>query len=242
MARNSADIFRLRSFSCIQSLRFIFLGCAPLWRRSMTARFCLPIATKTAGREPPSHRKLPLYCRQFSPSGNGRQQHPESAAGCDSRPFRPVPTPGRWTVILLRALLSCIAPVVLGLAILKLSARHLRLSRGLYWTIAIGLGCGADSLIFFWFRRAFVTVEWLAVIASLFLLWHRQEWQKPASGSEVARDGQWALRATLWPASFIALVYFVQSAAELLHGGWDGWGIWNLHARVLVRGGSGWMP
>jgi hypothetical protein len=38
----------------------------------------------------------------------------------------------------------------------------------------------------------------------------------------------------------LAFTNFVNMGIHLPHGGWDGWAIWNLHARFIFRGGEYW--
>src|SRR5262249_32824754 len=48
------------------------------------------------------------------------------------------------------------------------------------------------------------------------------------------------LRGLLIIAAVTGVSIFAFQTSEALNGGWDGWAIWNLHARVLVRAGSQW--
>src|ERR1041384_4595279 len=122
-------------------------------------------------------------------------------------------------------------PLTTGFSLINLLAPELRSSPWLYWSTIISAGVGLDSLIFFWFRRAFLTVDWLSAagIALVFLLSKREE--SPASALKT-QLGRFA-RCLLAFALIIALADFLAHSAGGPHGGWDGWAIWNLHARVL---------
>jgi hypothetical protein len=140
----------------------------------------------------------------------------------------------------LKVILCCVAPVTIGAGVVTLLVSNLRSRRCLYCTLLIGAGISLDTLIFFWFRRAFVTVEWMLVAVSICLIWHH--WKRPSikEGPDLNRPGDWRLRFLMISAALIALGYYIVTTSRGLHGGWDGWAVWNLHARVLVRGGLEW--
>jgi 4-amino-4-deoxy-L-arabinose transferase-like glycosyltransferase len=144
-------------------------------------------------------------------------------------------------VPLLKALLSLVAPLTIGASIVHLSARSLRSSRLLYWITILSTGFGFDALLFFWFRRAFIVVEWLLVAASVVLIRYLNKRPKVQEQCAPSETNDWWLRLLLIGATVTSFAYYVYESSKSLHGEWDAWAIWNLHARVLFRGGPQWL-
>ena len=51
---------------------------------------------------------------------------------------------------------------------------------------------------------------------------------------------EWALATAFVQAAAVAAVLGARAYSTEPYGGWDGWAIWNLHARFLLRAGPGW--
>jgi hypothetical protein len=103
---------------------------------------------------------------------------------------------------------------------------------------APGMGAGICSIIFFLFRRPMFTVEF-AVFVVLFLAWLRY---RRAGVREVA---PWSWRASILGLLFVGVLGWVTALSVVWvqkgpHGDWDGWVIWNSHARYLYRTGALW--
>ena len=122
---------------------------------------------------------------------------------------------------------------------LAVSILPLPFRRRFAWILAPGIGLGFCSLLFFIFRRPVFTVE-IALLLGLFVAWYRHRWWPDFS--------EWAgipLRVTILALLFAAALGFAVtglflSVDRMPHGDWDGWNIWNSHARLLNRGGSNW--
>jgi 4-amino-4-deoxy-L-arabinose transferase-like glycosyltransferase len=113
--------------------------------------------------------------------------------------------------------------------------------------MVISVGLGVDALLFFWFRRAFLTIEWLLIIPAIVTGWHFRnfgtETEISASPHEfvLRHEIVKGLRGLLVIAAVTAASFFGFKTSEAVHGAWDAWAIWNLHARLLVRAGSEWL-
>lgn len=51
---------------------------------------------------------------------------------------------------------------------------------------------------------------------------------------------EWLLATVFFQSAVVAGVVAWRSYAAEPYGGWDGWAIWNLHARAMLRGGPDW--
>jgi hypothetical protein len=109
-----------------------------------------------------------------------------------------------------------------------------RLSEGLKWILAVPTGIGLCSLIDFLFRRPMFSVEAMVGVV-LFALWL---WRRgnPVRNLLAVKPSPIPLVALLF---VVVLVWtFVTSYGRVTlrpHGGWDGWAIWNSHARMIFR-------
>jgi hypothetical protein len=118
----------------------------------------------------------------------------------------------------------------------------------LQFSLAAGLGLGATSLVTFLvlllhgrLGRVPELIGDSILLALLFAIWALK--RKPAI-SPVSREGE-PRSPFLLPAAFLialasSFVRFILLARKEPHGNWDGWSIWNLHARFLFRGGQFW--
>jgi hypothetical protein len=109
------------------------------------------------------------------------------------------------------------------------------LSRRMAPVFALGTGFGLCSLLLFIFRRPMFTVESALLIGALAFLYRR-------------RMG--GLLPDSWQCGFLGLTFACILGFALIttmihldrmpHGNWDGWAIWNTHARLLYRNGPDW--
>jgi hypothetical protein len=118
----------------------------------------------------------------------------------------------------------------------------------LQFSLAAGLGLGATSLVTFLVLllhgRLGRTPELIGdsiLLALLFTVWFLKRRASTSRGPGVAEPRPPLL---LLAAFLIALVSdlagFILLTRKEPHGNWDGWSIWNLHARFLFRGGQFW--
>jgi 4-amino-4-deoxy-L-arabinose transferase-like glycosyltransferase len=117
-------------------------------------------------------------------------------------------------------------------------------------SLAAGLGLGVTSLVSFLvlllrgrLGRLPELIGDSTLLVLLFAYWVLKR-KTPSSG--VLRSETASSRATLPMAAAFVLCLASNLAAFILlsrkepHGNWDGWSIWNLHARFLFRGGQFW--
>ena len=100
---------------------------------------------------------------------------------------------------------------------------------------ALSTGLGICSLLYVLFRRPLITVETLLVIAAAVVLYRRRA-DMLATVSSRAGFLALLLACVVGFALFTAAIRI----DRLPHGAWDGWAIWNTHARVLDKAGSEW--
>src|SRR5262249_20362943 len=111
-----------------------------------------------------------LRSGKFQPRRYGSDEHSGRGAGHHRGEAGVVSPPA--PLIALRALLSAVAPIAIGTTVVGTLPSNLRSQRCLYWTTVISVGLGVDALLFFWFRRAFLTIEWLLVIPAILASWN----------------------------------------------------------------------
>jgi len=104
--------------------------------------------------------------------------------------------------------------------------------------LAPGIGAGICSIIFFAFRRPFLSVEGALAVVIVFLLW-RRGWKIDSESLPISSWSGSALAIVL-PAVTWALSIMATRVQRMPHGDWDGWAIWNWEARLLFRAGSHW--
>src|SRR6188768_1439806 len=112
------------------------------------------------------------------------------------------------------------------------------ISNKLAWALAPVVGMGVCSIIFFVFRRPMFTIEF-SLLTILILVWLFRR-RKPRHGVAAPKLpipilSVWLVGALTW-ATFAAFIY----VDRVPHGEWDGFVIWNSHARYLYRAGSVW--
>jgi len=146
--------------------------------------------------------------------------------------------------------LSFVLALLMGLAVVTLLWPHRRLQANLLTkvSLAIGLGLGATSCLSFIYLVAsrghldslpIAEMLLLAALVTCALLRHSAD---KSALTGVEETGPWTRTAQV-----AALAVFVLGAATFSlssacwpHGDWDAWGMWNLHARFIYRGGEEW--
>jgi hypothetical protein len=148
-------------------------------------------------------------------------------------------------------ILSFVLSLLMGLAIVTLLWPCRRLQADLLTkvSLATGLGLGATSCLSFLYLVArggqldYLPVAEIVVLIALMtgvFLKH-----SPAESPGLARSKEPGPWTAAGPAAALALFLvgaatFGLASACWPHGDWDAWGIWNLHARFLYRGGAQW--
>lgn len=110
------------------------------------------------------------------------------------------------------------------------------LPRHFAWVFGPAVGLGICSFLYVVFRRPMLTVEISLVIVSVVFLYGRfrrgellpRAWSPPLLG------------VVLLAALALALPALLDRIDRTPHGSFDGWAIWNTHARLLFRAGSDW--
>src|SRR4030095_12001733 len=109
-----------------------------------------------------------------------------------------------------------------------------RLSGGLTWILAVPTGIGLCSLIGFLFRRPMFTVEAIVGLV-LFALWL---WRlgNPIRNPAGVTVGPIPLVGLLFALVLVWVLFTAYGRVSVTPlGGWDGWAIWNSHARMIYR-------
>ncbi len=112
------------------------------------------------------------------------------------------------------------------------------ISNKLAWALSPAFGTGICSIIFFFFRRPVFTAEF-ALLGVMFAMWVRYRQRtisKTASPAGMPILAALMIGALAW-VTFGTLISIDRSP----HGGWDGFAIWNSHARYLYRAGPVWQ-
>jgi hypothetical protein len=113
-----------------------------------------------------------------------------------------------------------------------------RISGKLSWALAPAVGMGISAIIAYFFRRPMFTVEVLLLVI-LFVLWLRGKKSSPAQIELKGRGVPVLVVLLVALLSWMTLASFLWVAAGP-HGEWDGWAIWNAHARYIIRAGPVW--
>jgi hypothetical protein len=158
--------------------------------------------------------------------------------------------------ILLPLLLSLIIPLAIGFSFVSIfwyrkgppPFHHLIKS-----CLAIALGFGVTSCVFFiWLsflgssREVFFIIEiTLLVISSAIVLYKIKDRSclicselhpLPILKSKISI----VLSISFYVALTLIVMVFIFLSLKDPHGGYDGWEIWNMHARFMFRGGDHW--
>ena len=111
-----------------------------------------------------------------------------------------------------------------------------RFSPHLVWALGPAVGLGICSLIYVVFRRPMFTVEITLAIAGSVFLYRRFRAGKLFGETPAALVLSLFMLGTL----VLALPFMLTKIDRVPHGNWDGWAIWNTHARLLFRMGPDW--
>jgi hypothetical protein len=117
-------------------------------------------------------------------------------------------------------------------------------------SLGIAVGLGVTSILFFAASllsahpaRISAIVEWLLLLGLMAWLWKRARENPVAVSSVNPVRVTWLgifTASLLAQAVVVAVVTSSRAAGAEPLGGWDGWAIWNMHARFIVRGGETW--
>lgn len=138
---------------------------------------------------------------------------------------------------------------VLLVSLLWPGPRRWRADLGFILPLGLGLGLGVTSAIFFAASLASSQPVRLSLIlefsiaAGLAWLVGRRSRLATGTGKAGTPGHSWlvAFGATaLGQAALVAAVTSWRAYVAEPHGGWDGWAIWNMHARFIFRGGENW--
>jgi hypothetical protein len=115
------------------------------------------------------------------------------------------------------------------------------LPRRWIWVLAPAAGFGLSSFVAFLFRRPMFTVESFLVLVCL-IVWVKRRriagFSLPFLSSRSWRPP--ALSLALMGALGLAMAGMMIQVYRLPHAAWDGWAIWNSHARLIYRDGQQW--
>ncbi|MFQ5666426.1 MAG: hypothetical protein ACE5I7_08335 [Candidatus Binatia bacterium] len=152
------------------------------------------------------------------------------------------------------ALVALLAPVATGFFLLCglwPERRAIRSQLLLKLSLAVGVGWGIASCLFFLclplftpVRRALVIFDVLSFLLALGVYFttrstrppQRRAGQQPTPRSALS----WLLALLFCLIALSAAAVYAAAVMRHPHGGWDAWAIWNLRARFLARGGVHW--
>ena len=151
--------------------------------------------------------------------------------------------------------LSFLLPVCAAFLLLCLvwpGGRHVRTDIGTKVCLAVGIGIGLSSCLFFILmnigltgRAAVIvdgTLQVITIIALAMVMVSRGfTWSSEHHGK---RGGPMDIVGLLTIAFYFVLLVqifvFIALSFSRPHGGWDAWAIWNMRARFLARAGADW--
>jgi Dolichyl-phosphate-mannose-protein mannosyltransferase len=152
--------------------------------------------------------------------------------------------------------LAILVAVVLGTSVVILfwSASTRRSDRPVMIFLAMGIGLGISSCLFFlWisafqgrhtgFARTEALLAILLSICAIVLRRHARESFKDLHGAQPEmpqRQTNWILTASFLIALLVATISFTHLSIAAPHGSFDAWGIWNLHAKFLFVNDPHW--
>jgi hypothetical protein len=141
------------------------------------------------------------------------------------------------------SLLGIIVATLIAIAfgyMMAVSILPLPFRRRFAWILAPGIGFGLCSLLFFVFRRPVFTVE-IVLLLMLSIVWYRRRpWTNLAKWTGVPLH--FSILAVLFAGALgFAVTGLLLTVDRMPYGDWDGWNIWNSHARLLNRAGSNWQ-
>ncbi len=143
------------------------------------------------------------------------------------------------------ALLAAWLLGILLVALLWPRTRSLGVDGFLISSLGLGAGLAVSSTVFFLVSLVTVQpgvlagwIEWILGLGLLgALIGRRRGLSFPASPVDTGGALTVALAVQ---ATVVAAVVALRVNAAEPYGGWDGWAIWNLHARLILRGGEAW--
>jgi len=146
--------------------------------------------------------------------------------------------------------------IMIGLLCSALLTRNWRNEIALNASLAIGIGLGSSSVIFFLGLEAFGPRPMISLVVELLLLatlatciwWWRhlqpEKWDMPSiCDSTTESPARWLPRLLFLLLIFVVVIktaVFMAQVQSKPHGDWDAWGIWNQRARFLALAGDGW--
>jgi hypothetical protein len=142
--------------------------------------------------------------------------------------------------IMLAFTIAFAAMTVIGYLTVDLLLSSERFSRRLMWALAAPVGAGICSLVLFLFRRPMFTVEAMLLITLSSIFVWRHGVPRPRL-SALTRPRVSVLGLLLAVALMWVVTESLQRMERIPHGGWDGFAIWNSHARYLYRMGQSWQ-
>jgi hypothetical protein len=156
----------------------------------------------------------------------------------------------------LRFLVPLVVATLMGLLSIRCACSRpagLSRSRLLSGSLAVGIGLGLSSSVFFvWLSLvgAAGAMFPLAELALLILLASVALYASKVRHSPTPRPGPGAsttappnhplLSLALWLSVGCTTIAFLVRTAISPQGGWDAWMTWNMHARAIFRGGDHW--
>src|SRR6266511_3040870 len=158
--------------------------------------------------------------------------------------------------ILLSSLLSLVIPLLIGFSIVSIlwsrkgpTLFHLLIKA----CLAIAVGFGVSSCVFFiWVsslspsREKFFIIEITLLLASMTILlyrikgWNYSIYSKFHSHPIRKSTISIILSIGFYVAISLMVMVFIFLSLKDPHGGYDGWEIWNMHARFMFRGADRW--
>jgi hypothetical protein len=148
--------------------------------------------------------------------------------------------------------LAILPSIMIGIAVVQLLTPEGGVDRILLKLfLGTGLGVGISSCLFYFWRLVFPDLHtgyFYFELLILILLWVTVFWRGfPGLVSEkwnkikLKSKLLWFLSAALAGIAVIAGMSFIAHQEANPHGAYDAWAIWNLHARMLFRGGEFWQ-
>lgn len=124
--------------------------------------------------------------------------------------------------------------------------RKLRSDGALLLPLGLLVGLGLTSVTHFFASLVFAHPAAVAFGVELLggsLLWARL--RRRAAGAISDETVSWTVGQVVLAAFFslavvVAGVFVIRAYHQEPYGGWDAWAIWNLHARLILRGGADW--
>lgn len=124
---------------------------------------------------------------------------------------------------------------------------------GIKSLLAIGIGIGISSLsysiwimFFSTISRGFVFLDITILIVALgYFVIHRSYYfnkkeHHSLNATHRKEKSSWILKYSFFTLLILSTLSFIFLSLREPHGGWDGWAIWNTHARFLFRGIFHW--